>query len=473
MHPVDLATCPKEELSARRQSSKTISANRKEAKKNNKSSSNGKSAASVPFNPFAVTRLDVGIMKNLARDRGASLLPSTSSGKKWTTTHGTWRSTDPALHHDILLYQSAICMQDLELAFPKVRTSSNSFESAAYPVLPKLPPNSVVFYLPDGCYVYPKLFLFLQRTRVVNTRNNFSTDPKYLDSKNSITLNQILEGSNRIYHKLKDIDATRRAIALLMDEIEVRLKRKDAKQKKQRQAKQKTSRIKEMQDELKSEMALLTEEKIAVQKKREDLLTKGHALKEQHEKLSALQSIVFNSKKDLNQLASSHLPEIQRQLRGRRRIIMYDLSCLYPITGPDPARRQFYIRDLALPDSSFVSSNDEVISTALGYVTHLMLLASKYLAVPLPFRLIYGSSRSKISDDSAIEGVMTYPLFLKGVDETRFDLAMVLLRKNTEFLLALRVPNYVKGHLGTLQNLMAFVQFEINMRLPAGGKTRF
>jgi hypothetical protein len=86
---------------------------------------------------------------------------------------------------------------------------------------------------------------------------------------------------------------------------------------------------------------------------------------------------------------------------------------VYPIsrpTAPVPTKeggaplplseRQFFsIRGLPLPTSNLIAYDDEYISTALGHVGHLILMLSKYMAVPLRYPIVYRASRSAVCDN--------------------------------------------------------------------------
>eukprot|EP00968_Pinguiococcus_pyrenoidosus_P015575 scaffold1439_cov282-Pinguiococcus_pyrenoidosus.AAC.11 len=60
--------------------------------------------------------------------------------------------------------------------------------------------------------------------------------------------------------------------------------------------------------------------------------------------------------------------------------------------------KEWAIRGLELP-KDLSGKDDEHISSALGYAAHLVLMLSKYLAVPLRYQILYYSSRSAIRDE--------------------------------------------------------------------------
>jgi hypothetical protein len=83
-------------------------------------------------------------------------------------------------------------------------------------------------------------------------------------------------------------------------------------------------------------------------------------------------------------------------------------------------------------------SSDEFISSGLGYVCHFVAMSSKYLSIPVRYRLLCNSSRSAIQND----GFDVYPLFKERVvEKEQFDLAHVFLQRNIDLLLGTRKHN--------------------------------
>lgn len=118
---------------------------------------------------------------------------------------------------------------------------------------------------------------------------------------------------------------------------------------------------------------------------------------------------------------------------ARRKKILKELLCIYPIQLlPDSV---YTIRGIHLPHdmhSLTTTASDEIISAGLGFVCHVVSLCSKYLSIPLRYRVICNSSRSAVRDDD----FDVYPLFKERVvEKEQFDRAVVLLHRNIELLL--------------------------------------
>ena len=56
-------------------------------------------------------------------------------------------------------------------------------------------------------------------------------------------------------------------------------------------------------------------------------------------------------------------------------------------------------------------------------------MIAKYTEIHLRYKLIYNVSRCLIKDDASNKNI-EYPLYWKGVEKSKFDIALSLLRKN-------------------------------------------
>ena len=111
--------------------------------------------------------------------------------------------------------------------------------------------------------------------------------------------------------------------------------------------------------------------------------------------------------------------------------MLRELFCIYPIQLlPDSV---YTIRGIHLPHNMHsLTASDEIISAGLGFVCHVVSLCSKYLSIPLRYRVICNSSRSAVRDDD----FDVFPLFKERVvEKEQFDRAVVLLHRNIELLL--------------------------------------
>lgn len=125
--------------------------------------------------------------------------------------------------------------------------------------------------------------------------------------------------------------------------------------------------------------------------------------------------------------------ERQTELRieVQRQKLLRDLFSIYPIECHHG--NQFLIRDAELPSDVLSGDVDEdEVSAALGFVCHTVVMLSKYLSVPLRYRIVCNSSRSAIQDD----GTTILPLFhSRIVERNQISRAMVLLHRNVDRIL--------------------------------------
>ncbi|CAM9136904.1 unnamed protein product [Discosporangium mesarthrocarpum] len=137
-------------------------------------------------------------------------------------------------------------------------------------------------------------------------------------------------------------------------------------------------------------------------------------------------------------------------LEARRARLTAELKVIYPIKYQGHLG-EYTIRGLELPGDLY-TVDDERVSSALGYCTHLVSMLSKYLQVPLRYQLIYNASRSAVRDNIIGAGV-AYPLFRRGVEKERFDRGVHLLGKDVEQLLGARGVPAKRGGGQLLRNL--------------------
>lgn len=123
----------------------------------------------------------------------------------------------------------------------------------------------------------------------------------------------------------------------------------------------------------------------------------------------------------------------------------------------------FTIRNIPLPPYDLLTNFDEEqVSTSLGFVSHLVCLLSKYLEVPLRYRIVYFASRSGISDDVSRKALC--PLYIRNAEEGRLQIGMRNLNKNVVHLLNVR---FLKWHQhansveNTLENLDILLRHEV------------
>jgi Vacuolar sorting 38 and autophagy-related subunit 14 len=152
--------------------------------------------------------------------------------------------------------------------------------------------------------------------------------------------------------------------------------------------------------------------------------------------------------------------------------LVRELGAIYPISVVDGREesgkngigsgggesRRYLIRGLEIPIDLYNNSTnvvEEEISAALGFCCHLVVMLSKYLGVPLRYRIFCNSSRSAIR-----QGTIIYPLFTaRVVEREQLERGMLLLYANVDCILQTRGIEYnPKSHiLARLQRIYRHV----------------
>ncbi|GMF14010.1 unnamed protein product [Phytophthora lilii] len=120
------------------------------------------------------------------------------------------------------------------------------------------------------------------------------------------------------------------------------------------------------------------------------------------------------------------------KIRSRQAMLVKQLGTVYPIEYVGAG--EYSIRGIRIANSDLTGggrADEEMISTALGYIAHLVFMLSKYLQVNLRYRVVPYSSRSFLKDEiNDPQG--EYPLYKKGVEKERHEKAIRFLRKDVE-----------------------------------------
>nr|XP_015834214.1 PREDICTED: UV radiation resistance-associated gene protein isoform X2 [Tribolium castaneum] len=197
-------------------------------------------------------------------------------------------------------------------------------------------------------------------------------------------------------------------------------------------------------------------------------------LMDNYYKLSRESEQLRKMKKDMA-CSQELLMTLYTQLHQRRRQLLQQLLFIYPIQ--QVSEKKYTIHGIYLPNSDILSDcSDLGISVALGYITHVLLMTSTFLQVPLRYPMTHYGSRSYITDhvspilpdrEREYENVATqpllilpnssFPLFTKGKEKIQFTYAVYLLNKNIaqlRWLYFMHTPELK----ATLPNLLTFLE---------------
>lgn len=189
-------------------------------------------------------------------------------------------------------------------------------------------------------------------------------------------------------------------------------------------------------------LGVLETQRLVLAEEEAALAREEAALEEETQVLQALtewhQALDADAARTLAEIEAQEEALLQKGflVAARQRKLLGELQAIYPIERRS-GEQEYRIRGLELPADVVNSPRDEeLIASALGYVSHLVLMLSKYLEVPLRYALECKSSRSLIRD--ATVGYAVFPLYRRGVERERFEWAVHLLRKDIQQLLCAR-----------------------------------
>lgn len=128
-----------------------------------------------------------------------------------------------------------------------------------------------------------------------------------------------------------------------------------------------------------------------------------------HEKLKQTQISLIEEKHGLLETLQDKLTFAKSQIFSRSKQMTRELWEIFPI-NEFPDRKGYSICDIHLPSAEHLEGHDELmVSVAIGYVGHLLLLLSDILDITLRFPLRYHGARLHIYCSRRNQ---SFPLFM-------------------------------------------------------------
>ncbi|KAK6431381.1 hypothetical protein LTR95_012462, partial [Oleoguttula sp. CCFEE 5521] len=354
-------------------------------------------------------------------------------------------------------WQSWRQLLELSLHLSELQYLGKHAEEAQRP----LPPNAVLFYLPDGVYTahgslsgYTPAATIppIGRSNSGRITGTSSFDALLKLGKLDDSIQDALETRNKLAKDLEDlIEANQDALSRRDQVTEARDRLKTIEYAKKTVAKQ-TEKAERQKAEKAATLAnrrkLMAADLEARAKRKLDMDGINNALPGEH----------------------AQQDQLQKKIQNQRRRICEDLQVAYPIRPIPGKTLAFKIRDLQLPNSDDLDNETaDNIAAALGHISAVLQLLSFYLAQPLLYPVTPRGSTSTIYDpisllkpsttsaarstDKSQALLRTYPLFTSGTPRFRFDYALFLLNKNIQVLLETAFHVRVLDIRHTLPNL--------------------
>ncbi|XP_035522202.1 UV radiation resistance-associated gene protein isoform X2 [Morone saxatilis] len=315
-------------------------------------------------------------------------------------------------------------------------------------------PNEIIFGLNDGYYAAD----FDHKDQSERKKNSLlQVDQSSV--RNSYSVFSLL----RLHTAQRAIKQTQVTVQKIGKEIEEKLRTTATctERKKERECMQ--LRIAVLRSELQRQRKALGREIDLRQKETVQLQKKEEAFSAQHESLKEEKDSLTKLQKECTAKREQFLKS-NAQLTFRCRQLLSELSYIYPIDVTNQS--DYVICGVKLPNSEdFQAKDDGSVAVALGYTSHLVLMISCFLQVPLRYPVIHKGSRSSIKDtitDRLTEKEREFPLYPRG-ERFHFEYGVYLLNKNIAQLRyqhGLTTPDLQQ----TLPNLKNFLEHGLLVR---------
>uniref|UniRef100_A0A8C5EXI3 UV radiation resistance-associated gene protein n=1 Tax=Gouania willdenowi TaxID=441366 RepID=A0A8C5EXI3_GOUWI len=315
-------------------------------------------------------------------------------------------------------------------------------------------PNEIIFGLNDGYYSAD----FDHKDQSERKKNSLlQVDPNAV--RNSYSVFSLL----RLHTAQRAIKQTQVTVQKIGKEIEEKLRTTATCTEKKKERECMQLRIAVLRSELQRQRKALGREFDLRQKDRLQLTKKEEVFSAQHDSLHEERSSLSKLEKECAAKREQFL-KFNAQLTFRCRQLLSELSYIYPI---DVANQSDYvICGVKLPNSEeFQAKDDGSVAVALGYTSHLVLMISCFLQIPLRYPVIHKGSRSSIKDtitDRLTEKEREFPLYSRG-ERFHFEYGVYLLNKNIAQLRyqhGLTTPDLQQ----TLPNLKNFLEHGLMVR---------
>lgn len=289
------------------------------------------------------------------------------------------------------------------------------------------PPNSLLFELKDGLYVTKETRDNMRPSRVADVK-----PPTAPDKRKATTCNQfafvaliakrrgLMRAQEMSRHFSEAIEQKLADHATYIDLV----KQRDALR----------MRIAQLKEESTTAKATLKADEDILKATRTELLPRSRTLARSQVALLGAKQQLSNQETKALEKEKEILRTLKESYEFRRWYLVAQIRTIYTIQQSQDGK-SLSVNGFKLPNSDFTGCDEEQIATALGYVSHILYLAAKYLEVPLRYPMIPMCSRSMILDEISQQTSPKFPLYSRGVDRTRFEYAVFLLNKNLEQLL--------------------------------------
>ncbi|CAN7997170.1 unnamed protein product [Ixodes hexagonus] len=292
----------------------------------------------------------------------------------------------------------------------------------------KFLPNTLLFSMPEGIYGPADCVVKSPKTDHPG-HSGFEvlySDPSIVRNSCTVnTLRRMMTTERAIKQTQVSVSRVRRAIEKKLQQ-RVRLHRSRAREENLR------LRISLLEQEIAERQSKLEQEKLACQAATKEVEDRGKELENIASELVEKRNTLVEQRRQYFQVRENLL-KANSMLALRQKELISELAFIYPI-AQFPDKKGYSICFVHLPNSEdFSDRDDPMISVALGYVTHVLLMMSHFLDVPLRYPLIHYGTNSSVRDNLVehfSDKEREFPLYLKGKEKMLFNYSVYLLNRN-------------------------------------------
>lgn len=297
--------------------------------------------------------------------------------------------------------------------------------------IPNLPMNTCLFEFNGRPYVKRELLELLADTGAISGK--VSRRKGSAIQLKEYSLHEGVENLEKTMHVKEQIETMTQRNQELRKDIEKRLLQVQPQVSKEHQTGILENRLKALRQKVAEKKEALQRLRTVMQDERKTFETDIHIPKAL---LSTMQmSMRYKDEKQGILERRSEVLRAAHKIRSRQAMLVRELGTVYPIEYVGAG--DFTIRGIKISNADLTGGSssgrvdEETISTALGYIAHLVFMLSKYLHVTLRYKVVPYSSRSYLKDEIN-DPNGEYPLYKKGIEKERFDRATAFLKKDVE-----------------------------------------
>ncbi|XP_037511453.1 UV radiation resistance-associated protein isoform X2 [Rhipicephalus sanguineus] len=292
----------------------------------------------------------------------------------------------------------------------------------------KFLPNTLLFAMPEG--IYGAANTIVQGPKGDNSGHNLYevlySDPTVM--RNSCSVNSL----KRMMMTERAIKQTQASVSRVRRAIEQRLQQRLQLHERLAEQEKVQLRIGLLKEVIEERSRQLEKEQVACRAKAQELADKEKHLAAMAAELVEKRNTLVERRRHYFEVRENLLKTSSRLLFRQKELIT-ELAFIYPVVS-FPEEKGYTICLVHLPNSEdFSDRDDQMISVALGYVAHTLLMMSHFLDMPLRYPLIHCGSMSSVRDnliEHFTDKEREFPLYMKGKDRMTFNYGVYLLNRN-------------------------------------------